>query len=132
VTPAKQQALVAWIVWFAMFQAAFIYPFFLGNGFPRGPNAETPMGPALWLLCLIPIVVATAVRWLLIPKLRDPKRQLVAMIIGLALSEAPILLSIFLMTDYPQNQIAVLMLAVVSLIQFAPSYATPGFKNPTA
>jgi hypothetical protein len=34
-------------------------------------------------------------------------------------------------SDYPQYQIAVLMLAVVSIIQFAPSYATPGYDLET-
>lgn len=86
----------------------------------------------LWLVCLIPLMLATAIRWLFIPKLTEPAPQLVAMIIGLAFSEAPVLLSIFLVgPDYPQYQIAILMVAVVSLIQFAPSYATPGYKQST-
>ena len=51
------------------------------------------------------------------------------MFVGLALSEASVLLGIFLVApDYPQNQIGLLMVGVVSLIQFAPSYATPGYK----
>ena len=51
------------------------------------------------------------------------------MIIGLALSEQPIFFSLFLIgADYPQNQIAVLVVSVVSLIQFAPSYGTPGYN----
>jgi hypothetical protein len=38
-------------------------------------------------------------------------------------------MSIFLVgADYPQYQIAILMAAVFSIIQFAPSYATPGYK----
>jgi hypothetical protein len=52
------------------------------------------------------------------------------MIVGLSLSEAPVFFSLFLVgPDYPQNQLAVLMVAVVSLIQFAPSYATPGYQQ---
>lgn len=40
-------------------------------------------------------------------------------------------ISIFLVApDYPQYQIAILMVAVVCLIQFAPSYATLGY-NPS-
>ena len=30
--------------------------------------------------------------------------------------------------DYPQNQIAVLILAAVAIIQFAPGYATPEYE----
>jgi hypothetical protein len=50
-----------------------------------------------------------------------------ALIFGLALAEASILFELFLIgPDYPQNQIVGLMVAVFSLIQFAPIYATPG------
>jgi len=75
------------------------------------------------------MVLAAAVRWLVIPKLKEQQKLLVTMIVGLALSEQPIFVSLFLIgADYPQYQIAVLMASVVSLIQFAPSYATPGYK----
>ena len=95
-------------------------------------NPETAAARAapviVWVIRIFNPVVA-AVRWLVIPKVKDPQQMLVAMIIGLALSEMPILFSLFLIgSDYPQFQIVVLMLAVVSLIQFAPSYATPGYK----
>ncbi|MFP4068605.1 MAG: hypothetical protein ACLFVC_00350 [Opitutales bacterium] len=125
----KQQALIAWIIWFAMLQSAFIYHFFLGDGFPSGENAPEPMAAAVWALAFAPLVLATAVRWLVIPKLRQPPQILVAMIIGLALSEASVFVELFLMADYPQNQIAVLLVAVVCLIQFAPTYATPGYRQ---
>lgn len=126
---SKQQAAVFWIIWFALLQSAFVIHFILGGGFPSGDNIAEPMAIWLWFLCFVPMVLATGVRWLVIPKLRDQKKMLVAMIIGLTLSEQPIFFSLFLIgEDYPQNQIAVLMASVVSLIQFAPSYATPGYK----
>ena len=100
----------------------------MGKGIPKGENASEPMAAWLWLTCFGPVVLATLVRWLVIPKLKDTQHQLVAMILGLSLAEAPIFFSLFLVgPDYPQNQIAVLMVAVVALIQFAPSYATPGY-----
>jgi len=127
--PNKQHALVMWIIWFAQLQAAFVFQWFLAGGFSKGENVAEPMALWLWLVCLIPLVVAAGVRWLVIPKIVQPVQQLVAMIVGLALSEASVLMGIFLVApDYPQNQIGLLMVAVVSLIQFAPSYATPGYK----
>ena len=129
---SKQHALIMWIIWFTQLQAAFVFQFFLGGGFARGENAEAPMAPWLWLICLVPLVLATGIRWLLIPKIKESAQQLVAMIVGLALAEAVVFLSIFLVgPDYPQYQIAILMVAVVALIQFAPSYATPGYKPET-
>jgi len=126
--PTRQQAIIAWIIWFAMLQTAFIYPFFLGDGFPSGENAEEAINAIYWVMCFGPILLAAAIRWIAIPKLREPTQLLVAMIAGLALSESPIPFAIFLMADYPQHQIAVLMVSVVSLLQFAPTYSTPGIK----
>ena len=123
----KQQALVMWIIWFVFLQMAFAYHFVLEDGFPSGDNAAEPMASWLWVLCLVPIILATIVRWWVIPKLKDQKQMLSALIVGLALTEASILFELFLIgSDYPQNQIVVLMVAVFSLIQFAPIYATPG------
>jgi hypothetical protein len=126
----KQHALVMWIIWFAQLQAAFVFQIFLGNGFKSAENADSPMAFWLWLLCLLPLVFAAGIRWLAIPKVTQAVQQLVMMIVGLGLVEASVLCGIFLVgPDYPQYQIALLMVAVASLIQFAPSYATPGYKQ---
>ena len=126
----KQQAIVAWIIWFALLQSAFIIHFVIGGGFPSGENAAEPMASWLWFLCFAPIVVATVIRWIVIPKIGEPQKLLVAMIVGLFLSENPIMFSLLLIgSDYPQNQIAVLIVSVLSLIQFAPSYLTPGYDK---
>ena len=118
-----------WIIWFAMLQFAFVIHFVVGGGFPSGENAMEPMAAWLWLACLAPLIAATLIRWIVLPKIEEQKKLLVAMIVGLALSEQPIFFSLFLIgSDYPQNQIAVLFVSVVSLIQFAPSYGTPGYK----
>ena len=125
----KQQALVMWILWFAFLQSALAIHFVIGGGFPSGENAAEPMALWLWIAAAVPLIAATVVRWLVIPKCAQQQQQLAAMIIGLALSELPIFFSLFLIGDaYPQNQIAVLIAAVFSLIQFAPSYGTLGYK----
>lgn len=127
--PTKQHAIVMWIIWFAQLQAAFGFQWFLAGGFSEGENLEAPMAAWVWLACLAPIVLATGIRWLAIPKVQEPAKQLVTMIVGLALCEVSVLCSIFLAAhDYPQFQIALLMVAVVAIIQFAPSYATPGYS----
>ncbi len=124
----KQLALVMWIIWLAYLQGTFVLQILLGGGLPEGSNAEQPMAVWLWAMCFGPILLATAIRWLVIPKIKEQPKQLVAMIVGLALAEAPVFFQLFLMgNDYPQNQIAVLMVALVAIIQFAPSYATPGY-----
>ena len=122
-----------WIIWFAFLQSAFVYHFLLGDGFPEGDNVAEPMASWLWALCIVPIGLATLVRWVIMPKLTQQPQVLVAMVIGLGLTEASIFFELFLIgADYPQNQIAVLMLAVFGLIQFAPIYATPGMDGKRA
>lgn len=126
----KQHAIIMWIIWFSMLQSVFVIQWILGKGLPGGENVEQPMALWLWLICFLPLSEATWLRWVRIPKLKSPQSQLTAMIVGLALSEAAVFFSLFLIgPDYPQNQIAVLMVAVVSLIQLAPSYATPGYRH---
>ena len=124
----KQHAIVMWVIWFAQLQAAFVFQWFLASGFSEGKNLEAPMAAWIWLICLAPLVLATGIRWRSLPKLAEPTKQLIAMIAGLALCETSVLSSLFLAArDYPQYQIGILMVAVFAMIQFAPSYATPGY-----
>lgn len=88
--PTKQHALIMWILWFSYLQSAFVIQWFLGKGLPSGGNAPESMAVWLWLLCFVPLIVASFLRWLVIPKIEKPQIQLVSMIVGLSLSEAPI------------------------------------------
>lgn len=125
---AKQHALVMWVIWFVLLQSVFAIQLLAGKGLPKGEKAVEPMAFWLWMICFLPILVSTGIRWLVIPKQQAREKQLVGMIVGLALAEAPVYFQLFLIGDgYPQNQIVILMVAVVCLIQFAPSYATPGY-----
>lgn len=120
----RNQVLVLWIVWFAFLQVAFAYHFILDGGLPSGENIAEPMNPTFWALCLAPILAATVIRWIVLPKLPDFQPKLVAQIVGMALAESAILFEIFLIgSDYPQNQIAILVVALFALFQFAPTHA---------
>jgi len=125
---SKAQALVMWVIWFAILQGAFVFQWLLSKEVTDQGDLSEPMALWLWALCLIPIVFATLIRWLVIPQLFQPQQKLVAMILGLSFSEAPVFCSLFLMRpEYPNNQIVVLIVAICSIIQFAPSYGTPGY-----
>lgn len=118
-----------WIIWFAMLQSAFVFSYFLGKGLPRGENADAPMAAWIWVVCFLPLVVATILRWIVLPKIKEAQDQLTIMIIGLSMGECAVFFQIFLIgPEYPQNQIAVLIVAVLVLILMAPSYATPGVR----
>jgi hypothetical protein len=125
----KQQALVMWILWFLFLQAALAIHFVIGGGFPQGENVPQAMEPWFGWAAALPLVGATLLRWLLIPRCQSQKQQFVLMVVGMALSALAILIALVLMgDDYPQNQVLVLAATVLALIQFAPSYATPGYK----
>ncbi|MEM1221260.1 MAG: hypothetical protein AAGH40_00745 [Verrucomicrobiota bacterium] len=125
----NKQVITMWIVWFAMLQSAFVFSYFLGDGLPKGKNAAAPMAAWIWVVCFLPLVVATILRWIVLPKIKEPQHQLTFMIIGLSMGESAVFFQLFLIgPEYPQNQIAVLIVAVLVLILMAPSYATPGIK----
>ena len=127
---AKQHAFVMWIAWFAFLQSAFAIQLLVGEGLPKRENAAEPMASWLWVICFLPLVISTVLRWVVIPRSAARNGQFVVMIVGLALAEASVNFQLFLVGDgYPQNQIAILIIAIFCLIQFAPSYATPGYRT---
>jgi len=127
--PTKQHAMIMWIIWFAYLQSMLAIQFFIGGGIPSGDNIAEPMPLGLWVAAICPALIAITLRWSLMHKLRQPAQQLPALIVGLALSELPLFISLFLVgSDYPQNQIVILMIAFFSGLQYAPIYATPGMS----
>ena len=63
------------------------------------------------------------IRWLVIPKLNDNLKLLRAMIVGLALCEGSGFMQIFLLgKEYPDTQKLIFVLAVLGVVQFAPTY----------
>jgi len=99
----------------------------LGGGILHGKNAlEQGMGFPMPLV-LAQLCVATAVRWLLVPRTSDPRKLLILMIIGLALSESGEFNGIFLVAKpMPETKMAIFYLSLVSALQFIPFYAASG------
>ncbi len=117
------KALVLYIIWFALTAGLFVYQFVLGGGFLTGANA-LPQGYGFPIpLIGVEVAAAAVVRWAVIPRLKGPSRILVALVIGMALSESAELFGIFLIPrGMPQTKMAVFYLAVVSAFQFLPTY----------
>ena len=75
------------------------------------------------LICIAGVAIGTLIRWLVIPKLNDKPKLLRAMVVGLALSQGSGLLQIFLLgKEYPDSQKLIFVLAVLGVVQFAPTY----------
>ena len=114
--------ITAWVIWGAILMGLFVLQFFIGGGIPTGDEMENPP-TVMSLICIAGVAIGTLIRWLVIPKLNDKPKLLRAMVVGLALSQGSGLLQIFLLgKEYPDSQKLIFVLAVLGVVQFAPTY----------
>jgi hypothetical protein len=119
--------LVLWIIWFAIICSIVLYQFKLGHGLLTGSDARPASQNPVMLLAVGLIVVALLLRWLLMPKMKDARQQLILMIIGLSLSEAIGFYGIFFFgPDMPSTKMTLFAVSLLSALQFAPVYAKQG------
>ncbi|MBT6166457.1 MAG: hypothetical protein HN570_03985 [Verrucomicrobia bacterium] len=121
-TMRSPDQLIAWVIWGAILMGLFVLQFFIGGGIPTGDQMENPP-TVMSLICIAGVAIGTLIRWLVIPKLNDNLKLLPAMIVGLALCESSGLLQMFLLgKEYPDTQKLIFVLAVLGVVQFAPTY----------
>ena len=121
-TMRSPDQLIAWVIWGAILMGLFVLQFFIGGGIPTGDQMENPP-TVMSLICIACVAIGTLIRWLVIPKLNDNLKLLPAMIVGLALCESSGLLQMFLLgKEYPDTQKLIFVLAVLGVVQFAPTY----------
>ena len=114
--------LIAWVIQGAILMGLFVLQFFIGGGIPTGDQMENPP-TVMSLICIAGVAIGTLIRWLVIPKLNDKPKLLRAMVVGLALSQGSGLMQIFLLgKEYPDTQKLIFVLAVLGVVQFAPTY----------
>ena len=114
--------ITAWVIWGAILMGLFVLQFFIGGGIPTGEQMENPP-TVMSLICIAGVAIGTLIRWLVIPKLNDKPKLLRAMVVGLALSQGSGLMQIFLLgKEYPDTQKLIFVLAVLGVVQFAPTY----------
>jgi peptidoglycan/LPS O-acetylase OafA/YrhL len=121
--PAPPTFVVFWIIWFAILQGLVLIQFFVGGGIPKGADQGDP--PAVILMIAGGLALAAlAVRFTVIPKIKTLSKLLVAMVIGLALSEAVGFVGIFLVgKEFPTTRLSLFVLALCCIVSHAPVYA---------
>lgn len=125
----KMNAIILWLIWLAIFLSLFLYQFLLGGGIPSGKNETEPPIIFMWIIG-IEILIASFIRWILIPKQDDNVKLLRLMIIGLALSESVQFIQIFVIgKNFPETQLSVFGISVLSVAQFIPLYAKKENSN---
>ena len=119
--------IILWLIWLAMLSGIPVFIFVLG---PDSEQAENVLGLPPLLMVLPPILAASIVRWIVLPKVveKGPEAQLVAFIVGMAFAESLVFFGIFL---YPADYLLFIVFAVVGIAQFIPLWALPKQKNET-
>jgi CDP-diglyceride synthetase len=126
-------AAVFWLIWFAIMNGLFIMLFFVAGGIPKGVNQGPP---PTWIVGVSAalVVIAIAIRFLVIPKIKQLSQLLPMMIVGLAVAEAVGILAIFVLgKEFPQTRMTLFVTSVFTVLAYAPSYAshlTKGGLNP--
>ncbi len=116
-------AITLWIIWFAILTGLFILQTFIVGGFHTGP-ASSPVSSGMVAICMSGIIIASFIRWFILPRQSSLAAQLPVMIIGLAFAELTGLLSMFLIGKaYPSMQLLGFILSVLAILQFMPVYA---------
>jgi hypothetical protein len=94
--PSHQQVIVMWTLWFSFAMALVFYRFTLVRGNGSNHSFTAPDTVIAWMLYLIPIAVVLSLRWLLIPRLRNPSTTMSPFIVCFAFAEALAFFGIFL------------------------------------
>lgn len=124
---------VFWIIWFTIMNSLFVMLFVGAGGIPKGSNVGTP---PTWIIgaCAGLAVVAIAIRFLIIPKIKQLSQLLPAMIVGIAFAEATGFIAMFVLgKEFPETRMTLFLTSVFTVLIFAPSYASSlayGALNP--
>ena len=115
--PRNIQLLLWWVLWGSFMVGVFVIYFALR---PASIESRLPGSPTLWPVGVVPTFASILVRWVLLPRLSDPRAALASFLIGLSLAEAPCYLALFWFRVY-QDQFFVL--SALGIAQFMPLYA---------
>jgi hypothetical protein len=120
----RPQLLVIWVIWFSILIGVVTIQFVLGGGIPSGPDAPSKILNPVAIVAVAAILIASGMRWLLLPRANTPGKVLVLVIIGLALSESTEVFGLFLIpADQPSLKLTLWILSLASIVQFIPIYA---------
>lgn len=113
--PRETPSLVVWwIIWSAILSGLVITYMAL-----QGPSSASS-GAGIRYAPLVPLLLATVIRWLLLPRMVDGIRAFPLFVVGLALAESCGILGIFLTPDLSQTYF---LLGVCGITQFVPTFA---------
>lgn len=89
--------IVMWVLWAAFACALVMYRQMLLGKTANTHSLTAPDSAFGWVLYVIPIVAVMSVRWLVIPRVRDPRLVMPPYMVGFAFAEALTFFGIFLL-----------------------------------
>ena len=116
--------IVFWVIWFGIFSGVFIIEHFAAP--KRGSDVvESLDAPLLYYVIGIGLGMSSlAIRFAVIPKLKELQAALVTMIVGLALAEGAGIFGMFVVpVQFESVRSFMLIIAIVCIILQAPIYA---------
>jgi hypothetical protein len=120
--------LVCWVIWTTLLAGVFFYQFLLGGGLPSGQDKEGLPWIFVWF-SFANFTVSTALRWILVPRLKSMQAIFSTMIVGMAFAEASQFFQLLLIgPDFPDTQMPIFVLTVLCLVQWMPVF-TGSKKN---
>lgn len=121
----RAKLLIWWIIWGSVLGGLALIYVLLGRG-PQGPKELVAEKALTGLVGLIPLMVSTVIRWLVLPRYTEMGRALVMFVFGLSLAEGCGLLGIFLGGPYRDD---LFLLGLLGIAQYAPFFAK-GYLEP--
>jgi len=119
----KPSPLTVWIVWIALFESVFLYQFLIGGGIPTGEDQGEP-DTYILVLGSVVAIVASLIRWLILPKAKNFQVMFTAFIVGMALSESIAIYGLFLIgEENPESQLSFMVLSLLCMLQYTPVFA---------
>jgi len=119
----KARLVVWWIIWASVLCGLIIFYFVLAGNKSLPPPATKELFTNL--AGLLPLFLSVIIRWLVLPRGRNPSGALAMFIIGLALAEGCGLLGILLGGGYRDM---FFVLGILGILQYVPFFAKRLFE----
>ena len=111
---SKGSFLIFWIIWIALQSGVFVMYTVLGQSVAPSGNSQ------FWQAALVPVVIATFIRWVLLPRARGMQKGLTLFIVGMAMAESACVLGLVV---FPAHRDELFLTGAIGIFQFIPIYA---------
>jgi len=120
----KPPLLVWWIIWTGTLAGLAVVYLFTTRG-PAQPLDLPPETTLTGLIGIVPLFVSIVIRWLILPRHREPARAFVLFVLGIAMAESCGILGTFLGGPYRED---LFVLGLLGIAQFVPFFAKGLFE----